>query len=183
MSSRSLGLNYYASKKFGADHQTAKMKFALGDVNTSLIQTNNGITITLYYDPQTPRPYDLIYRIQGTKGIYSGTMDKIYLEDLSPQSHQWEDVDKYLKEYDHPLWKEHGTKAESSGHGGSDYLCFRDFAEAVRNRTEVPVDVYDAASWSIITKLTEESVNNRSRPVDFPDFTKGKWQNRKPRAI
>ncbi len=63
--------------------------------------------------------------------------------------------------------------------GGSDYLCFRDFVEAVRNRTEVPIDVYDAASWSIITKLTEESVGNRSQPVDFPDFTRGKWETRK----
>ena len=76
-----------------------------------------------------------------------------------------------------------GTIAESSGHGGGDYLCFRDFVEAIRNRTQTPIDVYDTATWSIITKLTEESVANKSKAVDFPDYTKGKWQTRKPLTI
>jgi predicted dehydrogenase len=183
MSSRSLGENYYAAKKFGPDHPAAKMKYAAGDVNTSLIRTNDGITVTLYYDTKNPRPMDWIYRIQGTKGIYSGTLNKIYLEDVSPKPDAWEEIDKYREKYDHPLWKKYGDKAESSGHGGSDYLCFRDFAEAVRAGSETPIDVYDTVTWSIITKLTEESVANKSRPVDFPDFTKGKWLSRKPVVI
>ncbi|MFC2087934.1 Gfo/Idh/MocA family protein, partial [Bacteroidota bacterium] len=183
MSSRSLGLKHYAAKKFGPDHPTAKLDYKAGDVNTSLIQTSRGITVTLYYDSLSPRPVDFIYRIQGTKGIYSGTLNKIYLEDHSPQSHKWEEIDKYMEEYDHPFWKKYGDAARSSGHGGSDYICFLDFVQAIRNRSEVPIDVYDAASWSIITKLTEESVNNKSQPVDFPDFTRGKWQTRKPLPI
>ena len=183
MSSRSQGLNYYAAKKLGPDHPNAKRKYTLGDVNTSLIRASNGITVTLYYDPQTPRPVDFIYRIQGTKGIYSGTLNKIYLEDFSPKPHEWEDIEKYQQQYDHPLWSKYGSIAQSSGHGGSDYLCFRDFVLAVRNRTEVPVDVYDAATWSIITALTEQSVTHKSQPVDFPDFTRGQWQTRKPIPI
>ncbi len=183
MSSRSLGQNYYAAKKFGPDHPGAKMKYAMGDVNTSLIQTHDGITVTLYYDTKNPRPADWIYRIQGTKGIYSGTLNKIYLDDLSPTPHKWEAIDKYKEEYDHPLWKEYGTIAESTGHGGGDYLCFRDFAQAIHDGSQTPIDVYDTATWSIITKLTEESVANKSRPVDFPDFTNGKWQTRKPMTI
>ena len=183
MSSRARGQNYYAAKKFGADHPGAVMEYAQGDVNTSLIQTHDGITVTLYYDTKTPRPVDWIYRIQGTKGIYSGTLNKIYLEDFSPQSHQWEEIDNYQQQYDHPLWKKFGSIAASSGHGGSDYLCFRDFVEAIRNGSGTPIDVYDTVTWSIITKLTEESVANKSRPVDFPDFTRGQWQNRKPVKI
>jgi predicted dehydrogenase len=183
MSSRALGQNYYAAKKFGTDHPAAKMKYAAGDVNTSLIQTHDGITVTLYYDTKNPRPPDWIYRIQGTKGIYSGTLNKIYLEDISPKPHEWEAIDKYQEQYDHPLWKKFGAIAESSGHGGGDYICFRDFAEAIRNGTDTPIDVYDTATWSIITKLTEESVAGKSRPVDFPDYTNGKWQTRKPIMI
>lgn len=183
MSSRALGMNYYAAKKFGSDHPAATMKYAQGDVNTSLIQTHNGITVTLYYDTMNPRPIDWIYRIQGTKGIYSGTLDKIYLEDSSPVPHQWEEVDNYLEKYEHPLWKKFGDVAMSTGHGGSDFLCMRDFVEAIRYGTDTPIDVYDTATWSIITKLTEESVSNKSRPIDFPDFTRGKWQNRKPIKI
>ena len=86
------------------------MKYAAGDVNTSLIQTSDGITVTLYYDTKNPRPADWIYRIQGTKGIYSGTLNKIYLEDISPKPHAWEAIDKYQEKYDHPLWKKYGTK-------------------------------------------------------------------------
>jgi predicted dehydrogenase len=183
MSSRALGQNYYAAKKFGTDHPAAKMKYAAGDVNTSLIQTHDGITVTLYYDTKNPRPPDWIYRIQGTKGIYSGTLNKIYLEDISPKPHEWEAIDKYQEQYDHPLWKKFGAIAESSGHGGGDYICFRDFAEAIRNGSDTPIDVYDTATWSIITKLTSESVAGKSRPVDFPDYTNGKWQTRKPIAI
>jgi predicted dehydrogenase len=44
------------------------------DINTSLIRTVKGQTVTLYYDTKLPRPYDLIYRVQGTKGIYSATL-------------------------------------------------------------------------------------------------------------
>jgi predicted dehydrogenase len=179
MSSRALGLKHYATNKFGPDSHAAKLDYKAGDVNTTLIHTSRGITVTLYYDSLSPRPVDFIYRIQGTKGIYSGTLNKIHLEDLSPRHNQWEAIDKYAEQYDHPLWKQFGDIARHTGHGGSDYLCFRDFVEAVRNRTEVPIDVYDAASWSIITKLTEESVGNKSRPVDFPDFTRGKWETRK----
>ena len=58
-----------------------------------------------------------------------------------------------------------------------------DFAKAVRNRSEVPIDVYDAVTWSAITDLTQKSVAKKSRPVDFPDFTKGRWSSWKPKAI
>ncbi len=182
MSSRALGLKHFVAKNYGADHPNAKRDYKAGDVNCSLIQTSNGITVTLYYDSLSPRPADFIYRIQGTNGIYSGTLDKVYIEDVS-KPHEWDDIDKYLDKYDHPMWKKYGGIAKKSGHGGGDCLCMMDFVEAIRNRSEVPIDVYDAATWSIITKLTEESVLNNSKPVDFPDFTKGKWKTRKPIEI
>jgi hypothetical protein len=40
--------------------------------------------------------------------------------------------------------------------------------------------VYDAATWSVISPLTERSVASRSAAVDFPDFTRGNWKTRKP---
>ncbi|MFC4871043.1 Gfo/Idh/MocA family protein [Negadavirga shengliensis] len=182
MSSRQVGMNHYAKRISGPDHPNARLDFQLGDVNTTLIKTNKGITVTLYYDCQTPRPVDFIWRIQGTKGIYSGTLNKIHLEDRS-RPHQWEETSAYVQEYDHPNWKKEGELAKSHGHGGSDYFCMLDFVQAVRNRTEVPIDVYDAATWSVITALTESSVNHKSQAVDFPDFTRGKWKSRIPHPI
>jgi hypothetical protein len=41
-------------------------------------------------------------------------------------------------------------------------------------------DVYDSVTSSAIAPITEMSVAARSKPVDFPDFTKGKWESRAP---
>lgn len=182
MSSRARGMNAYAAELAGPEHPTAKLKFSQGDVNTTLIQTNNGITITLYYDTQNPRPVDFIWRAQGTKGIFSGTLNKLHIDGRSP-AHQWEDVNKYQQEYDHPNWRKYGEEILKFGHGGSDFLCMLDFVKAVRNRSQVPIDVYDSVTWSVITDLTQKSVSEKSRAIDFPDFTKGQWKNRKPKAI
>jgi len=38
------------------------------------------------------------------------------------------------------------------------------------------MDVYDAASWSVVTPLSELSVEAGSLPVRFPDFTRGQWK-------
>lgn len=182
MSSRAAGMKHYAERIGGKDHPSKKLNYRMGDVNTTLIRTHSGVSITLYYDTQNPRPVDFIWRVQGTSGIYSGTLDKIHLEDRSP-AHQWEPASNYLEEYDHPNWRKYGEIARQSGHGGSDYLCFLDFVTAVRNKTEAPIDVYDAVTWSIITELSEKSADNKSRPVDFPDFTRDKWKSRPPSKV
>ncbi len=51
--------------------------FALGDVNTTIIRSASGATVTLTYDVQSPRPYDLALRIQGTRGIYEMARDSV----------------------------------------------------------------------------------------------------------
>lgn len=45
------------------------------------------------------------------------------------------------------------------------------------------MDVYDAAALSAVTELSERSIRNRSRTMDFPDFTRGKWMSRAPLGI
>ena len=42
------------------------------------------------------------------------------------------------------------------------------------------MDVYDAAAWSVITPLSEQSIELGNQAVEFPDFTGGKWMYRKP---
>ena len=184
MSSNSRGPSLYAAKTFGAEHASSRRTFAQGDVNTTLIKTENGLTVTLYYNTQSPRPYDLILRVQGTGGIYSGTLEKIYIDGRSPVGRSgepaWEDTAAYYERYEHPLWKRLSKAAASSGHGGADYITLHEFVKAVRNKTQTPIDVYDSATWSSILPLSERSVASRSAPVDFPDFTKGKWRTAKP---
>ncbi len=154
------------------------------DINTSLIRTVNGQTITLYYDTKLPRPYDLIYRVQGTKGIYSATLDQIYIEGRSPKNDTWEPMDEYYRQHEHPLWKVWGEKALShGGHGGADWLTIHRLIRALRSGAAPDIDVYDAAAWSCITELSEKSVAQRSSPMDFPDFTRGRWKTIPPIGI
>ena len=187
MSSRSRGLNRYAEKHFGPDNVNAKRQFG-GDVNTSLIMTEKGITVTLNHDTQLPRPYSdsgdtkiplMVQRLQGTEGIFFGSMEKIYIDGRSPL-HKWEDTASYYEQYEHFLWRELGDAAKSSSHGGEDFVELHQFVWAVRNKIQTPVDVYDAATWSVIIPLSEQSVASKSATVDFPDFTRGKWKNPRP---
>jgi len=154
------------------------------DINTSLIRTVNGQTVTLYYDTRLPRPYDLIYRVQGTKGIYSATLDQIYIESRSPKRNTWEPIDEYYKQYEHPLWKTWGEKALGrGGHGGADWMTIYRLIRALQTGTAPDIDVYDAATWSCITPLSEQSVAGGSSPIDFPDFTRGRWKTTPPIGV
>ncbi len=182
MSTKSRGLKNQAAKDYGPEHPLAKQDYALGDVNTCLIQTANGLTVTLYFDLCTPRPYDLILRLQGTKGMHMH--DQIYLEGVSPTAHTYEPFGPYKEKYAHPLWTE--LEAEASkhgGHGGSDYITVYEFVKAVRYRTQTPQDVYDAATWSAIVPLSITSVAQQSTTLEFPDFTGGAWKTRPPLPI
>jgi hypothetical protein len=177
MSTVSRGLNDYAARKFGASHELAKRQYTQGDVNTTLIQTARGYSVVLGFEMQTPRPYDLAFRVQGTKASYSGTLDKIYVESGEPkQAEKWTDLQPYYDKYEHPMWKQAASMAGRYSHGGADFFVLREFVEAVRQRTQTPIDVYDSATWSAIFPLTIQSVAAGTSTVEFPDFTGGKWK-------
>ncbi|MBN2089250.1 Gfo/Idh/MocA family oxidoreductase [candidate division KSB1 bacterium] len=182
MSCNSRGLNLFAAEQFGADHPKATMKYALGDVNTSLIRTKNGKTIILIHDCDTPRPYSRVDFVQGTKGIVTGYPDRVYIEGRSP-AHQWEPIENYWEEFDHPLWKAIASRGEGRGHGGMDYIEDFRLIQSLRTGTPMDMDVYDAAAWSVVVELSERSVANKSRTIDFPDFTRGKWKTNPPLGI
>jgi len=175
MSSPSRGLQIYASEMFGPDSPQAKEKFALGDVNTSLIKTRLGKTIILIHDTNLPRPYTRIHLVQGTKGILQKWPDRIYVEGRSPE-HQWEEIEKYAEEFEHPLWKKLSQKGEGRGHGGMDFIEDYRLVQCLRQGLPTDMNVYDAASWSVVSALSEKSVAKNSEPVKFPDFTRGQWK-------
>lgn len=172
----SLGLNKYVVDKGGKDHPNAKVKFKLGDIVTTMIQCANGENIMLIHDTNSPRPYSLGFRAQGTQGIWMDDNDSIYLEGTSPKPHVWEKFDSYQAKFEHPLWTKHAATAEKAGHGGIDFFVIRAFIESIKNQVAPPMDVYDAAVWSAISPLSELSIQRGSAPVEVPDFTRGKWK-------
>jgi Glycosyl hydrolase 109, C-terminal domain/Oxidoreductase family, NAD-binding Rossmann fold/TAT (twin-arginine translocation) pathway signal sequence len=181
MSTPSRGLQDYASR-LKPDDPRRNEKYIQGDVNSSLIKTKKGYTIVLQHDCNLPRPYSRINIVQGTKGIFQGYPDRVFIEGRSP-GHKWEEADKYYPEFEHPLWTKHGPTGKGFGHGSMDYIEDYRLIEALRTETLPDMDVYDAASWSCIVEMSQISLENKSRPVDFPDFTRGKWKTNKPLGI
>ncbi len=203
MSSKARGPDLYAAAHLPPDHPKRKRRYINGDVNSCLIRTVNGLTITLTHDTDLPRPYSRINQVQGTKGIVMGFPQFIVCQEVEGNPHpNWASGDKYRPEYEHPLWTHavelHGQQpGVGQGTGpilagavwtgdpakemqGGDFLEDYRLIEAHCRGVAPDFDVYDAAAWSVVAALSEKSVADRSRPVDFPDFTKVKWKTTRP---
>jgi predicted dehydrogenase len=178
-SSRSLGLQKYALKQFGVDSKQAAEKYELGDVVSTLIRTMRGETILVTHDTNNPRPYSRDILIQGTNGIVQKYPTPIvHIEGKSP-GHRWESLNVYREEFYHPLWQQLETDAQGAGHGGMDYLEDYRLVNALLKGLEPDMDVYDAAVLSAVSELSERSIDAGSWPVQFPDFTRGMWKNKR----
>ena len=176
----SRAINAYFARTFGPDHPNAKRTYNQGDIVTSVVKTHGGKTLVINYDMQLPRPYDNRWMIQGTLGVYDEARSAVYVSGRSPNTHQWEPFPPYQEEFEHAWWKEMQQQDGSFGHGGTDYLELSKFLDAVRNKTQTPIDVYDSVVMCSIVALSEKSIAEGSAPVECPDFTRGKWKTRKP---
>lgn len=175
---KAIGLHNHIVKNGGKEHPNARVKFKQGDVITSTIKTARDETIIVTHDCNLPRPYSLGFRVQGANGIWEVDGNRIYIEGRSPD-HEWEPADNWLREYEHPLWEKYGASASGSGHGGMDFFVLNAFVESAKRNISPPLDVYDAATWSALTPLSERSISSGGVPQEFPDFTNGLWQDRK----
>lgn len=171
------GLSLAAAGKFGKDSEYAETDYKLGDMNTTLIRTAKGKTILIQHDVTSPRPYDRLHKISGTKGFAQKyPVEGIALE---PNAHSFlakPEFDQLMAEYEHPISKEIGEKARQvGGHGGMDFIMDYRLIYCLHNGLPLDQDVYDAAEWSSLVELTETSVKHRGMPVKVPDFTRGAW--------
>ncbi len=150
--------------------------YRCGDMNTSLIQTAQGRTVVLQHDVVTPRPYSRANLVAGTKGTFSDYPPRIYL-DGQEGGEQWAGIDTFKEKYQHRLWRDIGELARKrGGHGGMDFLMTYRLMECLQKGVPPEMDVYDAAAWSAPGPLSDVSVAKGNAPVEFPDFTRGKWK-------
>ncbi|MBO9619676.1 MAG: Gfo/Idh/MocA family oxidoreductase [Niabella sp.] len=178
-STKTRGLHNYIVEVGGPTHKNAKVNFKLGDIVTTQISCVNGETIILQHDTNLPRPYSLGFRVQGTKGLWMDVNNGMYVEGASKKPDIWDDAKEWLDKYDHPLWKKYSKDAEGAGHGGMDFFVINAFIESAKRKVATPIDVYDSATWSAITPLSEQSIALGHQTVEFPDFTGGDWMYRK----
>jgi len=171
------GLDAYRKEKIPSSDPRWAERYINGDMNTSIIKTANGLSITLKHDTVNPHPYDRINALAGTKGAFADYPPRIYFDGQAGDE-AWGSIDSY-KDHQHPLWKAEGDIAKKlGGHGGMDYIMLYRLIQCMREGLAPDMDVYDAAAWSAPGPLSRTSVANGSAPQKFPDFTRGKWQER-----
>jgi Oxidoreductase family, NAD-binding Rossmann fold len=181
MSSPERGFETYRKDHLQPNDPRMAERYVCGDMNTSLIKTANGLTITVKHCVSLPNPYSRINMIAGTKGIFEDYPPRIYFD--GDKDDAYGSLDQY-KDYAHPLWQRMGEVAKKAGgHGGMDYLMLYRLLQCVREGFAPDMDVYDAAAWSSVGPLSVSSVAKGSAPIDFPDFTRGAWKSRTASAI
>lgn len=151
-----------------------------GNMNTTLIKTKMGRSIMVQHDVSSPRPYSRIHMVSGTKAFAQKwpTPGKVAVNDIWLTENEMAGIEeKYTPE----LVKKVGNLAKKiGGHGGMDFIMDWRLIDCLRNGLPLDQDVYDAALWSSVGTLSEQSVANRSNSVDVPDFTRGNWKSNKP---
>lgn len=187
-SSKSCGLHEYVQDKPELAY-LRDCQFAQGDIIETLITCENGELINLRLDTTLPRYYSREVTVRGTKGLYDQNCNMVIVEDPNRKEH-WKSIKtirekldnakEYYDDYLPRLWKDIESNKLEKGHGGMDYLEFVVFVDALRNGHEMPIDVYDAATWLAVGYLSEESIKRGGAPVAFPDFTNGTYRTSRP---
>ena len=180
VSSAEASLSAYVKANFpGGDPKRAE-KYICGDMNTSVIKTVKGRTILLQHDVVNPRPYSRLNLISGTKGAFTDYPPRVFVD--GQKDEDWQNIDAFRTNYEHPLWKSNGEMArKTGGHGGMDYIMNYRLMDCLKRGLPPDIDVYDAAAWSAPTPLSEASVAHNGAPQKFPDFTRDHWNGQSGR--
>ena len=187
VASRSAGMKEYVRIHSDKYPELVGREFAQGDIVNTIITCADGSTISLRLDTTLPRPYSREFTVRGTRGLYEQGNNFVHLlgekEGFNPYKIYKEfsnNATNYEAEFMPRVWKEMTEEKIKAGHGGMDGIEFDVFFDCLRSGAPMPIDVYDAAAWMVITALSEESIRTGGMPQEIPDFTRGEWQRRQP---
>lgn len=158
--------------------------YVTGDRTVSLLETASGKVVRAESTFTLPAPYTRMMGLYGTAGAFEDYPPRVY---LTPEmrNDQWGDWEACRAQYDHWLWRDIGASApDLGGHGGMDFIMAYRIVQTMRRGLVPDFDVYDSATWSIGVALSSESLRRGrdgvGRVVEVPDFTRGRWQARRP---
>lgn len=188
--SKSAGLEEYIKTRDDATEEMKNTRFKQGDIITTVLTCAGGQTIHLTLDTTLPRTYSRMFTVRGTKGSYfqdTNTVfldgDKEYFEPVEYYKTALNNATKFEEEYLPSFWKNITPEEKELGHGGMDWFSYKTFFDALQQKQEMPIDVYDAATWQAVAVLSEMSIQQGGAPQAMPDFTDGKWFKRAPKDV
>ena len=177
------GLNTYIRANSPDNPELCNTKFSQGDVITTVITCANGETILLRLDTTLPRFYSRQFTVRGTRGMYMEDGNCVFLDGVhnnvtfDPRS-LWDNAKEYKAQYGGAVWSD-PEKLYGQKEVGVDFITLTAMFDSYFNNTIPPIDVYDAAAWKCVAPLSEISIKEGNRSVEFPDFTRGKYLDRK----
>ncbi len=184
VASKAVGLESFETDERNPDKSLVGAKFSQGDIVQTIMTCENGEMITMKLDTTLPSFYAREFTVRGTKGLCLQDTNMVMIEGREELHHSFishEVIEKYLnnardyEEYMPDIWRNITDEERTKGHGGMDYLMMKTFLDKVESGEEMPIDVYDAATWMCTTALSAQSIALGGATLHVPDFTKGKW--------
>lgn len=183
--SKAASIEEYIKTRDDATDEMKNTKFLQGDIITTVLTCANGETVTLRLDTTLPRSYSRDFTVRGTKGMYMQDTNTFFFdgerEYFTPANYYRDNLDngkKYEADLLPDCWKKITPEEIEAGHGGMDCFAYNAFVDALISGDEMPIDVYDSATWQAISVLSEISIAQGGAPQAMPDFTGGKWVRR-----
>lgn len=167
--------------------------FRNGDHTTTLMRTADGKVVEIQHNVMNPQPYNRLFKLTGTKGYATKypseaiSLDQSQLKASGVQpevdnltSHGFLPEAEYnalVAKYESPIIRKYGELGRQMGHGGMDYMMDARMVYCLQNGLPLDMDVYDLAEWCCLAELGSLSMDNNCAAVEFPDFTRGHWQD------
>ena len=157
------------------------------------MRTADGKVVEIQHNVMNPQPYNRLFKLTGTDGYATKypmeqialTGDQLSKSGVAPNmddlgGHSFlpqKQYDELYEKYYHPILKKYGEKGRQMGHGGMDFIMDSRLVYCLQNGLPLDMDVYDLAEWCCLAELGSLSMDNGSAAVEFPDFTRGHWND------
>lgn len=139
-------------------------------INTSLLQTANGVSVMLQLDVTTPRPYSRLQTVCGTRGFVQKyplpTLSLLGEEVLTGEAAE-KAMEAYATSHASLLWK---RGVELGVPNAMNYVMDTRLIHCLQCGLPLDMDVYDAAEWSCLAELTQLSAKEGGKPIKVPTF-------------
>ena len=152
---------------------------ATGDnLNDTLIHTRRGVTMLLQYDTSTPRPYNRLQTVCGTKGfVQKYPTPFVQLEAPADGSSApalqlcGQEAEQFVEDHISPDFKTLIAEGRARGvKNVMNYIMDRRLLSALQSGTTPDTTVHEAALWSCFVELTQRSALREGAKVSIPHF-------------